>query len=256
MFTIFPVPVSGPVDPELASRAVLWLPAVGLLLSVPAGLALLIVDGTGAGGTGVAGADPLRRLLGAVLSIAVLGLLTGGLHLDGLADTADGLASRRPAAQALDIMRRGDTGPLGVAALVFTVAVQVTALAAASGGLALTGLVLAAVTARTAVVLTTGPAFPPARTGGFGALVAGRTSARACALAVTAQLALVAAFAVLTGGTGLAARLLAATVAGLLTATGIGRVARRRLGGLTGDVFGAIVELTTAVTLTAVVIAG
>jgi adenosylcobinamide-GDP ribazoletransferase len=248
MFTILPVPVSGPVDAELASRAVLWLPAVGLLLSGPAALALLVVGGTGT--------DPLRRLLGAVLAVAVLGVLTGGLHLDGLADTADGLASRRPAAQALDIMRRGDTGPLGVAALVFTVAIQVIALASAGGRLALTALVLAAVTARTAVVLATGPAFPAARPGGFGALVAGRTSARACAAAVAAQLALVAAFAEATGGTGLAARLLAATVAGLLTATGVGRAARSRLGGLTGDVFGAIVELTTAVTLIAVVIAG
>jgi adenosylcobinamide-GDP ribazoletransferase len=248
MFTILPVPVSGPVDAELATRAVLWLPAVGLLLSVPAGLALLAAGGTGA--------DPLRRLLGAVLAVALLGLLTGGLHLDGLADTADGLASRRPAEQALEIMRRGDTGPLGVAALIFTVALQVTALAAAGGRLALTALVLGAVTARTAVLLATGPAFPAARPGGFGALVAGRTSARACAAAVAAQVALVAGFGLLAGGTGLAARLLTATAAGLLTGTGVARTARRQLGGLTGDVFGAVAELAMAVTLTVVVIAG
>ncbi|HEY0936048.1 MAG TPA: adenosylcobinamide-GDP ribazoletransferase, partial [Trebonia sp.] len=152
MFTVIPVPVTGAVDEALASRAVRWLPAVGLLLSLPAA-AVLLAAGTGDG-------MPLRRLLGAVLAVAVLGVLTGGLHLDGLADTADGLASRRPRDEALTIMRQGDTGPLGVAALVLAVLLQVTALAALPGQLVLAGLVLGAVTARTAVILATGPAFP------------------------------------------------------------------------------------------------
>jgi adenosylcobinamide-GDP ribazoletransferase len=250
MFSIIPVPVPGPVDEELASRAVLWLPVVGLLLSAPAAVALLAVGGTGAGD-----GAPLRRLLGAVLAVAVLGVLTGGLHLDGLADTVDGLASRRPRDQALEIMRRGDTGPLGVAALVFAVLLQVTALAAVGGRLAVPALVLGAVTARTAVILATGPAFPAARPGGFGALVAGRTPARACAAAAAVLLAAVAACGFLDGGAALAVRLLAATAAGLLTATGVCGAARSRLGGLTGDVFGAVVEITMTATLVALVIA-
>jgi adenosylcobinamide-GDP ribazoletransferase len=245
MFTIIPVPVSGPVDEELASRAVRWLPAVGALLSVPAA-AVLLAAGAGAGDQA-----PLRRLLGAVLAVAVLGLLTGGLHLDGLADTADGLASRRPRDEALEIMRRGDTGPLGVAALVFAVLLQVTALAALPGPLAVAGLVLGAVTARTAVILATGPAFPPARPGGFGALVAGRTPARVGVAAVAVLLAVVAAFGALDGGTALALRLLAATAAGLLAAVAVGRSARNRLGGLTGDIFGAVIEIAMAATLVA-----
>jgi adenosylcobinamide-GDP ribazoletransferase len=241
MFTVIPVPVSGPVDADLASRAVRWLPAVGALLSVPA-VAVLLAAGAG-------DQAPLRRLLGAVLAVAVLGLLTGGLHLDGLADTADGLASRRPREEALEIMRRGDTGPLGVAALVFDVLLQVTALAALPGHLAVAGLVLAAVTARTAVILVTGPAFPAARPGGFGALVAGRTPARVGAAAVAVLLVVVAALGALDGGTALALRLLAATAAGLLAAVALCRSARNRLGGLTGDIFGAVIELSTAATL-------
>jgi adenosylcobinamide-GDP ribazoletransferase len=251
MFTVLPAESSGPVDADLTSRAVRWLPAVGLLLSALAALPLLAVA---AGGAGAGGDGMLRRLLGAALAVAVLGVLTGGLHLDGLADTADGLASRRPREQALEIMRRGDTGPLGVAALLFTVLVQVTALAALPVPLAVTGLVLAAVTARTAVLGATGPAFPPARPGGFGALVAGRTPPAVVAAAVVLLLAAVAVFAGLTGGSGLAARLLSATVAGLLTGTAVAGTARRVLGGLTGDVFGAVVELTMAATLTALVI--
>ena len=148
-------------------------------------------------------------------------------------------------------MRRGDTGPLGVAALVLAVILQATALAALPGRLTIVGLVLGAVTARTAVILATGPGFPPARPGGFGALVAGRTSACACAVAVLVLLAAVAAFAELAEGTALAARLLAATLAGLLAATAVCRAARSRLGGLTGDVFGAVIEITMAVTLIA-----
>lgn len=248
MFTILPVPVSAPVDEDTASRAVLWLPAVGLLLSVPAAGVLLLVD---AGGEGA----PLRRLLGAVLAVTVFGVLTGGLHLDGLADTVDGLASRRPRGQALEIMRSGDTGPLGVAALVMTVLLQVAALAALPGRLAVAGLVLAAVTARTAVVLATGPGFPPARPGGFGALVAGRTPARARVTAVIVLAAAAAACGELAGGTALAVRLLAASAAGLLTAAGVCRAARKRLGGLTGDVFGAVIEITTAVTLITLIVA-
>ncbi len=273
MFTILPVRVSDPVDADLASRAVRWLPAVGALLAAPAAALMLAVGpGTGVGGAG--GDASLRRLLGAVLAVAVLGVLTGGLHLDGLADTADGLASRREAPAALDIMRRGDTGPLGVAALVFAVLLQVAALAVVPWRLAAPGLVLGAVTARVAVILATGPGFPAARPGGFGALVAGRTPARVCVAAVALLLAAVAAFGFLAGGAGLfggaglagggvlgaggvlgggalTARLLTAVVAGLLAATGLCVTARGRLGGLTGDVFGAVVEVTMTVTLVA-----
>jgi adenosylcobinamide-GDP ribazoletransferase len=241
MFTIIPVPVSGQVDEEAASRAIIWLPAVGLLLAVPGAAALLL--------TGLGGATPGRRLLGAVLAVAALGVLTGGLHLDGVADTADGLASRRPRDQALEIMRRGDTGPLGVAALVFVVLLQIAALAALPGQLAVAGLVLATVTARTAVIVATGPAFPPARPGGFGALVAGRTPASTCLLAVAVLLLAVSGAGLLAGGAELAGRLAAATVAGLLTAAGLCRLARAQLGGLTGDVYGAVIELSTAAVL-------
>lgn len=246
MFTIIPVPMSGPVDEDSAGKAVLWLPAVGMLLSVPAAAALLLA---GAGGDA-----PLRRLLGAALAVTVLSVLTGGLHLDGLSDTADGLAARRPREQALEIMRRGDTGPLGAAALVLSVLLQVTALAALPGRLAVAGLVLSTVTARIAVVLATGPRFPPARPGGFGALVAGRTPARACAAAVVILLAVVTAFGELAGGIALTARLLVATVTGLLAATALCHAARSRLGGLTGDVFGAVTEITMTATLIALAV--
>jgi adenosylcobinamide-GDP ribazoletransferase len=198
--------------------------------------------------------------------VAVIAVLTGGLHLDGLADTADGLGSRRPAAAALDIMRRSDIGPMGVGALVLMLLIQVSALAAVPRPpLAAAALVLAEVTGRVSVVLAT--AAPAARPGGFGALVAGRTTATERALTVAVLACAVAAAGLTAGGLAagghtaggafgrpedLAVRGLTAALAGLLAGWLLQRTAHRRLGGLTGDVFGAILQVSaTAVLVTA-----
>jgi adenosylcobinamide-GDP ribazoletransferase len=193
-----------------------------------------------------------RRLLAAALAVGVLALLTGGLHLDGLADTADGLGSRRPRDEALAIMRRSDIGPFGVAALLFTVLVQVTALATVTPGWPdAAALAVAAVTGRTAVVLATGPGSPAARPDGFGALVAGATTTRARVTAAAVLFAVTAAAAVATWGGYPALRAVIAVLAGLCAGELLRRLARRRLGGMTGDVFGALVEVSAAVMLLA-----
>jgi len=199
----------------------------------------------------------------------VIAVLTGGLHLDGLADTADGLGSRRPAAAALDIMRRSDIGPMGVGALVLALLVQAAALAAVPRpSLAAAALVLAEVTGRVSVVVAT--AAPAARPGGFGALVAGRTTAAERALTVAAlacavTVAALTAGAVTAGGPAgaggfsgpqLAARGLTAMFAGLLAGWLLQRTAHRRLGGMTGDVFGAILEVSATAALVTAALAG
>jgi len=252
LFTVIPAGGDAELSEGDAARAVLWLPVVGMALGL-AGAAVLL--GAGAGGTGGA-----RRLLGAALAVALVALLTGGLHLDGLADTADGLGSRRPAEGALAIMRRSDAGPMGVAALVLMLLIQVAALAAVPRPpLGAAAFVLAQVTGRVAVVVATGS--PAARPGGFGALVAGRTTERARTLVVTALGGAVAAAGLAAGaagltpdGAGLAASGLAAAISGLLAGSLLERVARRRLGGMTGDVFGAILEVTATTVLVACVL--
>jgi adenosylcobinamide-GDP ribazoletransferase len=241
LFTILPVRAAPEIGRDDAARAVLWLPVVGLLLAIPAVAVLLAVEAGGHSGP--------RRLLAAALAIGVLALLTGGLHLDGLADTADGLGSRRPRDEALAIMRRSDIGPFGVAALVFTILVQITALATVAPGWPdAAALAVAVVTGRTAVVLATGPGSPAARPEGFGALVAGATSARARITAGAALLAVTAVTAVALGGYP-AVRGVVAVLAGLGAGDLLRRLARRRLGGMTGDVFGAVVEACAAVVL-------
>jgi adenosylcobinamide-GDP ribazoletransferase len=243
---VVPAGIGGDLDEGAAARAVFWLPAIGAGLGLAGAGAMVFV---------AAGElSPGRRLLGAALAVALLALATGGLHLDGLADTADGLGSRRPADQALEIMRRPDAGPLGVATLVLVLLIQVCALASLPRGWpAAAGLVLAAVTSRVAVVLATGS--PSARPSGFGALVAGRTSAAARAATVAGLLAAVVAAGLALGGVAAAARGVLAAVAGLAVAGLLRGAARRRLGGMTGDVFGAIVELSTATVLLVLVLA-
>jgi adenosylcobinamide-GDP ribazoletransferase len=247
LFTVIPAGVGGDLDEGAAARAVFWLPVIGAGLGLAGGAAMVFV---------AAGQrSPERQLLGAALAMMLLALATGGLHLDGLADTADGLGSRRPADQALEIMRRSDAGPLGVATLVLVLLVQVCALAALPRGWAeAAGLVLAAVTSRVAVVLATGS--PSARPTGFGALVAGRTSAAGRAASVVVLLGAVVAAGLALGGVSAAARGAAAAAAGLAVAALLRWAAVRRLGGMTGDVFGAVIELSTATVLLVLVVAG
>jgi adenosylcobinamide-GDP ribazoletransferase len=243
LFSVVPVRAAGVIGRAGAARAVLWLPVAGALLAVPGAGLLLAVD-AGSGGTA-------RRLLAGTLATGLLALLTGGLHLDGLADTADGLGSRRPAGEALAIMRRSDIGPFGVAALLFVLLIQITSLATISPGWpAAAALVAAAVTGRAGVVLATGPGSPPARPDGFGALVAGATTARARLATGVAVPALVTLVAGLAWGPSQAVRGAAAVLAGLLAAELLRGAARHRLGGMTGDVYGAQIELgATAVLL-------
>src|SRR5215472_11323825 len=226
MFTIIPAAGQESITPIGAARITLWLPGVGCLLAVPAaGLYLAVGAGVGsASGT---------------LASATLAALTGGLHLDGLADTADGLGSRRPRQEALELMRRPDVGPMGVAALVLTVLVQVTALAAISPRwLGASALAAAVVTSRIAVVMATG--LPAARRDGFGALIAGTTTSKARLTALALVLAVTGAAGAAAGGAPLAARGFAAVVAGLGAAAWLRRLAGQKLGGMTGDVFGAL----------------
>ncbi|WP_030765717.1 adenosylcobinamide-GDP ribazoletransferase [Streptomyces sp. NRRL F-2664] len=210
--------------------------AVGVLAAVPGVLLLLL------------GAGPL---LAAAVTVAVPAALTRGLHLDGLADTADGLGSAKPADEALRIMKRSDIGPFGVIALVVVLLVQTAALAQAYADSWIRGAlaaVVAAVAARLAMALAAREGVPPARPEGLGAAVAGvlpRTTAAALAALVTAA----AAAAALPAGLPAAARAAAAVLAGLLAADVLLRRCVRRFDGVTGDVFGALSEVAATAAL-------
>jgi adenosylcobinamide-GDP ribazoletransferase len=249
MFSVLPIGAAeAPLDRRTVAAAVRWLPAIGALLALAAAVPLA-VDRALTQRQGDA-------LLASVLAVVVMALGTRALHLDGLADTADGLGSRAEPETALRVMRQSDIGPFGVVTLVLTLLTQVAALAVATGrGCGVAAVVIAAATGRLAVAHATTPGVPPARAGGFGALVAGCLTRRS-AWAVTVVTAAASAGLIAPRGIGHVAGCLAAQAAALGVAAGLRGHAVRRLGGTTGDVFGALVETTSTVTLLLLALVG
>jgi adenosylcobinamide-GDP ribazoletransferase len=241
MFSVLPVPVDHrEPDRTTAARALLWLPAVGAVLGALTVLpALAVWRGNGVG----------APLLAAVLVVVALALLSRGLHLDGLADLADGLGSRRPADGALEVMARSDIGPFGVAAAVLTLLLEVAALAqilgSSSRAVGVVAVIGSVAVSRVAAVWAAGRAVPAARPGGFGALVAGSARARD-QVAITAGVVAAGLGCAVWAGLGWPGlvRLGASWLAALVLAGLVRRHAVSRLGGMTGDVFGALIELT------------
>jgi len=243
LFTVLPVPARAR---RPGPGLLVWLPLVGLLLAVLAYLPVLAVwRGGGAG----------SPFLAAVLTVTALALLTRGLHLDGTADLADGLGSARPAEEALAIMRRPDVGAFGVVAVVCTLLLQVAALSAVLASSTrpegLFALGLAVVTGRVAVLSAAGARVAPGSA--LGVLVAGGVPASVRWAVVAVLVAGAAAGGALLGYRS-AAGPVVAVLGGLLVAVAVRRHAVRRLGGVSGDVFGALVEVATSGVL--VVLAG
>ncbi|MFF8727788.1 adenosylcobinamide-GDP ribazoletransferase [Streptomyces sp. NPDC015171] len=240
--TVLPVRVHR-WDRGAARGGMLWAPAAGLVVGGCAaglGLALLLL-----------GAGPP---LAAVASVAVPAALTRGLHLDGLADTADGLGSGKPAEDALRIMKQSDIGPFGVVTLVLALLAQAAVLAQLYGDSWARGAVAAvasAVAARLALTLAARAGVPAARPEGLGAAVAGVVPGAAALGAAGVVVVLAgAAGAALGGYDGVRTALAVAAAAG--AAELLLRRCVRRFGGVTGDVFGALAE--TAATAALVVL--
>ncbi|MGW0803125.1 adenosylcobinamide-GDP ribazoletransferase [Nonomuraea sp. NPDC002799] len=292
--SVFPVRVER-VDRAVAGQAMTLAPAVGLMLALVAALPLAL---------------PVPPLLAAALAAGLLAVLTRGLHLDGLADLADGLGSGKPAPAALDIMKKSDIGPFGVVTLVLTLLIQVLALADAG----ITGLLTACVAGRLALTWACRSGVPAAREEGLGAMVAGTVRPLAAWLVTLAAVLAAAVLGLLSApgtpflasgaepgmtesydardaisvacladscpagfetwggmlssypveplveGTGLdlpgVVALPAALLTGLVAALLLLRHARRRLGGITGDVLGALVETATAAALVTAAVLG
>jgi adenosylcobinamide-GDP ribazoletransferase len=235
MLTGVPVPARA----ATSTRGVLpWAPLVGVALGGPAT------------GVGLLGDRLVSPLVGAVLTVATLALLTRGLHLDGLADTADGLGPLRARERALQVMHQGDVGPFGVATLVLVLLLQTACLAAllpAPGGWVAAWA--AVVVARVAMARTGLPGVAVAEGSALGRAVAGTVGRGRLAGVVVATVAGSGAAAAAVAGRGAGVGLAVAAVVGLLTAEGLLRRATLRLGGVTGDVMGAMGELAATVVL-------
>lgn len=193
------------------------------------------------------GASPA---VSAVASVGVLALLTRGLHLDGLADLADGLGSARPAAEAVEVMRRSDIGPFGVITLLITLGIQVTCIAqlgAADPLLAVIALLVALLGGRLAITLACRSGVPAARPDGLGHMVSSVLSTGVVLFVTALVIGVSWAVGLLAPGYGVWAPV--AVGIGVGAAETLRWYAVRRLGGITGDVLGALSEAATTVTL-------
>ncbi len=215
--TVLPVP-RVEASPRALAKAIALFPVVGAGLGALLGAVGLAFDG-------VLPPGPVALLL-----LAASVVLTGGLHLDGLMDTADGVFGGRTIERRLEIMRDSRIGSFGVVAGALVLIGQYACLAELIGTGRLTALVVAFGLSRWVLAVALG-VFPPARSTGLGATFreAGGRGPLAVATLVAAGVALAA------GALGVVAFVVAAAVA-LLG----GRFLAKHLGGLTGDTYGAL----------------
>jgi adenosylcobinamide-GDP ribazoletransferase len=198
-----------------------YFPAVGALLGLVAGAVFALT------------AAITNQMLGAVAAVALMAVLTGGLHLDGVADAADGLFGRGDTEQRLLTMRDPRVGSFGAIALIVVLLGDVAALSAMAPGRAIVALVIGGALSRWAMLWVV--AFLPyVREAGLGVAAAGTN--RAFDLMLGSALAALACL--LDWRRALVALLLVG-----LTAVIVSGVARRRIGGATGDIYGATTEL-------------
>jgi len=225
--TIVPIPGRWGRDQAALGSSLPFFPVVGLAIGGSvAGLAVVLEH-------------LFPPLLVAVLLVAALLAVSGGLHMDGLSDTADGLFSARPRERMLEIMRDSRVGAMGVMAIVLVLLLKVAALAAVPAGKIWLPVLLMPLAGRVVLVLLT--AFMPyARPEGGLATLFYRQPARLAAAWALGFLVLACWLAA--GFAGL--YVVVAVLAGTLI---IALFCRRKIGGVTGDTLGAACEAAEAI---------
>ncbi|MBI5289173.1 MAG: adenosylcobinamide-GDP ribazoletransferase [Chloroflexi bacterium] len=223
--TRLPVPGRKDIALDDVARSQLWFPGVGLLV----GAILVAIDRLAARALPDPSAD--------VIIVVALAAVTGALHLDGLADAADGMLGGHTPARRLEIMRDVHAGTYAIVAVVSVLALKWAGLAALPSNVRVETLLLVPCLARFAMLVAI-PAFPYGRREGVGAGF--RSHAWPAATVIGGATAITASV-VLLGPGGLYPAAAAIAVALLF-----GMTATRLAGGMTGDLYGATVEMAEA----------
>lgn len=250
LFTI--IPVGAVASDRRAMRgALLWAPMVGLVVGILAA-GVLIAARTAAESfwTTLPPANPLGQLLAAAVAVVALTVLSGGLHLDGWADMADGWAARGDKQRTLAVMADPAVGAVGAFAVAADLLLSTLALGlAVNRGHGTEAIVVAAVVGRLAMVWSS--TRRPARDEGMGAWAAGSVGVTAATLWTVATMVVAAGMAFVDDDA--TKRAAAVAVMSVPVALGFAELAtwpvRRRLGGVTGDVIGASCQVATTAVL-------
>jgi adenosylcobinamide-GDP ribazoletransferase len=228
--TIIPAIDRRPASDETVAASFAWFPLVGFLI----GVALAAEDWLLA--------HVFAQVIRSVLIVASLVVVTGAVHLDGLADTADALGAGRDRERALDIMRDSRVGTFGASAIFFDLTLKILALSTLAGHRRYAALIVAPMLARWAMLFIVASGLPYLRSSGAGSTLLGGANGGWPARIITVFTLFIAIF---SGGT----VALAITIAIVLA---IRIFYRRWLGGVTGDLIGAcgeIVEIAVLVTM-------
>ncbi|WP_238332670.1 adenosylcobinamide-GDP ribazoletransferase [Kribbella jejuensis] len=182
---MLPAGIPRRVDRGVGGRAMVLAPLVGVVVGGVAAAVVALAQLV----------RPDAELLAAVLGVLVVAGLSGGLHLDGLADFADALGSRRDPETMLRIMKQSDIGPFGVVAIVGVLLVDVAALTACvQAGFGWQAILIATVASRLTLPWSCRTTIPAARPDGLGTIVAATvrpiTATFATALVLAATTAL------------------------------------------------------------------
>ena len=228
--TVLPFGTAEMATPEALRRSRAYFPLVGACLGAVAAL----VD--------LAAQFVLPPTVSAALVLTVLALLTGGLHLDGLMDSCDGLFVWRTPAERLAIMRDSRVGSYGVSGGVLVLLLQFACLGSLTGLLRTGGIIAMTTLGRWAMVYAT-VSFPYARAEGLGAAFTQGAGRRELLIATLLALVIVSVVLDWHG--------LMLLVVAWLTAWLVARATLRKLPGLTGDIYGAINEVVVLTTLLA-----
>jgi adenosylcobinamide-GDP ribazoletransferase len=176
----------------------------------------------------------------AALIVVALVALTGGLHLDGLMDTFDGVFGRADPDRKLEIMRDSRVGSFGVLGALCILLLKFALFASLGASLLIPALLIVPAVARWAMILAA-RIFPSARITGLGTAFRQTVSIPRLVLAALISLLAALVFGNLVG--------LFVWVGASVVAVAIAAWISRQLGGLTGDVYGAIIEITEVVAL-------
>lgn len=232
--TIIPVPV--PVSQADMEKALPWFPVAGLV-NGSIGAAILVL----------AHALGLPPMMAGLLGVLAISFSNGFFHLDGVADTADGLLSARPKAKILEIMRDSRIGTMGFVGLFFILGLKWSALVSMAPGIGWRALIVSAVVARCAQVLTMG-LLPYARK--EGGLVSIFLKSR-----MPAHMVMVSVFGLLLAATMTGVYGIFAVLAAIVASVVFNGICMAKIDGITGDTLGALTEIVETTMLCVISVA-